>query len=374
MPENATLLGLIGGCYDAAVDADGWPPFLRDVARDISVRQPAIWMRTPEPNHPGVFVTAEESPISRRWAELSVHFAPFLERALGLAADVLRYRELAEIISESELETTSLYTEVLKPLDLFHGSGAVLLRDEDGASGLSMWRSRADGRLPAEDRHRFETLLPHLQRAMQVHLRLHGALRLAKGITDALDQLAQGALLIDRRGRPIFWNRSAADLLHEGDGLALDRDALRAAEGVQAAALACAIDDAARTGAGEGVGTGGKLSVERPSGAPPISVLVAPLARGAAKASMAENACAIVLMAAPPSDPLPSAGELAARWRLTPAEARTVLLLASGLPVDRIAKEMKLRPATVRTYLKRAYEKTGAECQASLVSRVLRPR
>jgi len=374
MADDATLLGLIGGCYDAAVHADGWPPFLRDLAERIAVRQPAIWMRTPEPDHPGLFVAANESPFSQRWDELSVHFAPFIGRALGMAVGVLEYHELAELVPESELAASSLYAEVLRPLDLFHGCGAILLRDEDGASALSMWRSRAEGSLPADGRRCFELLLPHLQRAMQVHLRLHGALRLAKGITDALDQLAQGAMLIDRRGRPIFWNRSAADLLHEGDGLAFDHDALRAAEGVQSAALACAIDDAARTGAGEGVGTGGKLSVERPSGAPPLSVLVAPIARGAAKASMAENACALVLLVAPAKDPLPSAGELAERWRLTPAEARTVLHLASGLPVDRIAKEMKLRPATVRTYLKRAYEKTGAECQASLVSRVLRPR
>ena len=89
---------------------------------------------------------------------------------------------------------------------------------------------------------------------------------------------------------------------------------------------------------------------------------------------MAQNACALVLVSSQQRDPLPSARELRARWRLTPAEARTVLHLASGLPVDRIAAEMRLRPATVRTYLKRAYEKTGADGQASLVSRVLRPR
>ena len=374
MADDATVLELIGECYDAALDADGWSPFLRGLAARIEVREPTIWMRTPEPDHPGIFAAANQSAISLRWAELSVHFAPFLERALGLSTDVLRYRELTEIVTEQELLTSSLYTEVLRPLDLFHGCGAILLRDEDGASALSMWRSRAEGALPAEGRRRFEMLLPHLQRAMQVHLRLHGALRLAKGITDALDQLAQGAVLIDRRGRPIFWNRSAAELLGEADGLAVDRDALRAAEGGQAAALACAIDEAARTGAGEGVGSGGKLSVERPSGAPPLSVLVAPLARGAAKASMAENACALVLLTTPPADPLPTARDLAVRWRLTPAEARTVLHLASGLPVDRIAVEMKLRPATIRTYLKRAYEKSGADGQASLVSLVLRPR
>jgi DNA-binding CsgD family transcriptional regulator len=129
-----------------------------------------------------------------------------------------------------------------------------------------------------------------------------------------------------------------------------------------------------RTGAGEGIGAGGKLSVPRPSGAPPLSVLVAPLARGAAAASCAEDACALVLVATPAPDPLPTADELAERWRLTPAEARTVLHLASGLPVDRIAETMNLRPATIRTYLKRAYEKTGADGQSSLVSRVLRPR
>jgi DNA-binding CsgD family transcriptional regulator/PAS domain-containing protein len=366
------LLPLIAGCYDTALDPGKWSDFLRRLAVALTVRHPSIFLRTPEPDHPGHFFTAVETPISLRWGELSKLFAPFLERAL--LPEPLEYHEFSEQVSDEELVASEFYHRVLQPLDLHHGCGAMLLRDEDGASSIVMWRSRAEGPLPAPGRRLFEALLPHLQRAVQVHLRLHGAIGVAKGITDALDELAQGALLIDRRGRPIFWNRSADELLREGDGLVIERETLRASCDAPAAALSRAIDEATRTGAGEGIGAGGKVAVDRPSGAPAVSVLVSPLARGVATASLAENACALVLISSPPRDPLPTAKELSQRWRLTPAEARTVLHLASGLPVDRIALEMKLRPATIRTYLKRAYEKTGADGQASLVSLVLRPR
>jgi DNA-binding CsgD family transcriptional regulator len=370
--EDDALLALIAGCYDTTLDPGKWTGFLQQLAAALSVRYPSLFLRAPEPDHPGHFFVDVETPISLRWADLSKLFAPFLGRAL--LPEPLEYREIWDQISEEEFVASEFYAQVMQPLGLHHGSGAMLLRDEDGASAISMWRSREEGPLPDASRRLFVALLPHLQRAVQVHLRLHGALGVAKGITDALDELAQGALLIDRRGRPIFWNRSAAELLREGDGLVLERDALRASADAPAAALAHAIEDATRTGAGEGLGAGGKVQVQRPSGAPPVSVLVSPLARGVAASSMAENACALVLLSASERDPLPTARELRERWRLTPAEARTVLHLASGLPVDRIAVEMKLRPATIRTYLKRAYEKSGADGQASLVSRVLRPR
>jgi|GEM_PF-5042836 len=52
---------------------------------------------------------------------------------------------------------------------------------------------------------------------------------------------------------------------------------------------------------------------------------------------------------------------------LTPAEARVVERLVWGLPIKEVSRVLKLSDNTVRTYLKRSFEKAGVSRQQQLI-------
>lgn len=65
----------------------------------------------------------------------------------------------------------------------------------------------------------------------------------------------------------------------------------------------------------------------------------------------------------------PKVERLAAiRFGLTPAEARVAAQLATGLPISEIAERLGVSRETVRTHVKRAFEKTGCRRQTELAA------
>jgi DNA-binding CsgD family transcriptional regulator len=61
-----------------------------------------------------------------------------------------------------------------------------------------------------------------------------------------------------------------------------------------------------------------------------------------------------------------TASSLQAAYGLTAAEARVALLLASGIAGAQMPAMLGVTNATVKTHLRRCFEKTGAHSQAEL--------
>jgi DNA-binding CsgD family transcriptional regulator len=58
-------------------------------------------------------------------------------------------------------------------------------------------------------------------------------------------------------------------------------------------------------------------------------------------------------------------------FQLTKMEAKTTIAFLRGMGVDAAARSLGLGPATVRTYVKNIYSKTGVQRQSQLVHRAL---
>src|SRR5262249_3958379 len=53
-------------------------------------------------------------------------------------------------------------------------------------------------------------------------------------------------------------------------------------------------------------------------------------------------------------------------YGLTPAEVRVALAVSSGATIRNVARQLKISVNTVKTHLRRVYEKTGTNRQAEL--------
>lgn len=224
-----------------------------------------------------------------------------------------------------------------------------------------------------DDVRLMRALVPHVMRAVSIEQRLGGVTLERAGLSEALDRIATGVLLLDERGRVTLFNRTAGELVRRGDGLAIDRaQQLVAARPVDTAALRRAIVGACTTGAAERsedaspLHAGNALLVSRPSGRRALQLTVSPL-RVRVPVLAGEPPRAIVLVADPDARPVPSEEVWRRLFALTPAEARLAGLLVSGMRVHECSDALAVSQATVRTHLKRLIHKTGSRTQSDLM-------
>jgi len=129
----------------------------------------------------------------------------------------------------------------------------------------------------------------------------------------------------------------------------------------RALALALAVASGIDTELGE------PLRLTRPSGAAPLLVLPVPLPPPAfALWEMLEQARLLVLIIDPGTQSRAVAAAIQTTFGLTVAEARIAVLIGSGLSGPETAARLGISPSTVKSHLKRCFEKTGVHSQVGL--------
>jgi DNA-binding CsgD family transcriptional regulator/PAS domain-containing protein len=263
------------------------------------------------------------------------------------------------------------YNDFLRPQDLFHGLRGTILKEGSWSGILTALRSRRFNAFDEVELATLKTLVPHLQRALQIQRRLEGLQAFRAAATDALDHLPIGVILMDGRGHPLLINGPARVILGENDGLTLTNDGLRGATPANTTELRRLIDGAALTAAGEGLDAGGALSLPRPSLRRPLAVLVGPLKAGDGELVPAQIA-RVILFVSDPERAMETAPDLLRRlYGLTPAESRLAALLLEGSSVTQASEKLEVSPQTARAQLKSIFSKTDTRRQSELIRLVM---
>lgn len=184
-----------------------------------------------------------------------------------------------------------------------------------------------------------------------------------------LEQLPLGVVLLDGVGRIVRANRRAQATLAEGDGLEIGTDGRLYA--------ACALDTrklrdllAPPSRSPRRVAA---VSLQRPSGRSPLSLLVAASDPTAdAPSTGLPGVVTSAVFIGDPDQRGPSAAWLLRELHgLTRAEARLTQSLLEGHSIESAAAVLGISRNTARTHLKRVFSKTGTCRQADLVSLLL---
>jgi DNA-binding CsgD family transcriptional regulator len=274
------------------------------------------------------------------------------------------------LVPEDQLVRTKFYTEWLQPQDLHHRLCAVLSREQATAVFLEVMRPRSWAGFAHEDVERCRLLLPHLQRALRMHRRMAELEVERDAAFRALDQLPWGVLLVDEHRNRLGANRHAEEILVAGDGLTTRGNTLRADLADETARLDRLLSRALDRRGQQGASTVGTLSITRPSGAHPLSVVVVPL--HIKIETWSERGSIAAIFMTDPEIPLDSNEQhLREMYALTPGEARLASCLLQGKSVEQAAAAMGITLNTARAYLKRIYHKTGVRRQPELMRLLL---
>ncbi|MFV0644179.1 MAG: helix-turn-helix transcriptional regulator [Sphingomonadaceae bacterium] len=182
---------------------------------------------------------------------------------------------------------------------------------------------------------------------------------------EALDQLSIGGLLVDRFGSVIPLNKTATDLLADGDCLRLNHGK------ISAALRGCntrlqEILKKTITGETDGQSTYA-LAIERRSERRPFGVVIYATKTMCPVSNRMENSALIFVRDAETSfetDPL----LLQKLFSFTPAEANLAIGLAKGQPLKEIESSLSIRHNTARAHLRAMFIKAEVTRQAELVS------
>jgi DNA-binding CsgD family transcriptional regulator len=366
--SHGDLLDLI---YGAVADPDRWPEVLTRVSDHVGAiggllvynsppgglnRNLIVLGRLADEYTPTFFKRHVWNP----WT-LAMRDVPFGQATI-----------CGSLIDRRIVHKTSFYADILQPqgiADLLCISHRAMAQD-GGVGGFAFGVPPHETDRAEENARHLQRLTPHLGRALDATLRLG---RLADGtrqLARVLQLMPNPALLLDGKGRIALANQAAESLLEANDGLTIDREGgLRLAATVPAenAALSKALAQALEVASGTNAELGGPLRMTKPSGAAPLLVLPVPLPPPTfALWDLLEPARVLVLVVDPSAHSRATAVAIQTTFGLTPAEARVMVLIGSGFSGPATAAMLDISPSTVKTHLKRCFEKTGVHSQVGL--------
>ncbi len=349
--------------YDAATDEALWPRALERLADLLGANCAVVTLDDGGRRFPAYHFVGYSPELLEAYGSYYRWRDPMLDVAsrappLGVLTDRM-------VMPKAELRRLEVHSDFARANGVDSLAYAFAFRAPDRACFVAATRSARAGDFEPEHVRTLGLLLPHLGRAMRVHVRLEDARVRADGAAEALDRLAFGVVLVDRHARVILANRAAEAMLAQGDGITADASGLRAATSAQTVSLRRLVARAADRA--RVAGRGGALRLDRPSLGHPLSVLVAPIGAAAAGGWLPEpRPAAIVFVADPEQRHRPPAFHLREIYGLTVAETAVAGSIAKGQGVKDAAEALGVAPSTLRWHLQRVFEKTGTARQADL--------
>lgn len=356
---------LIGLIYEAALDRSVWP-LVADRLADLMHAKVGQISCYDISTQTSLDVSPRLPPEAlHSYADHWVHRNPLIAR--GQRKLVGEVFSLHDLMPKSEFVRTEIYNEFFAPLALEEGLGAALVAEGSFSASFGVWRPSQMETFGRSDVDLLAGLVPHLQRALQLTIRLSELETMRTASAELLNQLRQASLLVDRACVVQFANRAAEEILAEGSGLQRDaKGRLRAERQAETASLHKLIVEAAKLVSGHHESAGGRIRISRSKERASLTVLVIPL-RIETNWLVPRQPAAMLFVSDPERTSDPTADSLRHEFGLTAAEAAVAKEILNGRGLKFAARRLGVSPTTVRTHLTAVFSKTCTQRQAELV-------
>jgi len=361
------LSEFVGLIYDTAMDPDAYPAMLNRLADLLAATTGAHFGSYNSRTYATINLSPRQDPqyirsFSEYWGSRDI----FWQRSANYPVGAVFMPEM--FTSREEHCRTAIFNEWYEPQRIEAMMRTNLWIEGPVSTVVTVGRRYSEKEFGANEIRLFAALIPHLQRAVQLQLRLVGTDGPPMGSAEMLNRLRQGVLLVDAGARVIFANSAAERMLRAGGGVFLGRDGLRAETAGETRLLRRAIADCAEPRDELGR-AGGRLRLAREHGAP-LTVLVIPHRARFAWIDVARPR-AILFVTDPEEAAVVRRENLYQDFGLTPAEAGFAreVLKADGLQAA--ADRLGISLTTARTHLAHVFDKTGTRRQAELVRLIL---
>lgn len=361
------LSDLVGSAYDVAFDPDSWPIVLNRLADLLRATSgAAIVSYNAQTRRRGLLYPRSSPEYIRSFLEYWCPRCPILHYGKNHPVAAVLQPEM--FVSREEYCSTEIFNEWFRPQRAEAMIGSKLLIEGPVSMFLALMRPFSNGDFAETEIQLFDALIPHLQRAVQLQLRLAGLEGPTEGSATVLNRLPQGVVLVDAQSRVLFANSAAEALFRARGGLFSGQDGLRSESAGETRRLRKTIADCADS-TGEIGGTGGRLRLSREDRAPLI-VLVIPQRSRLGWIDVVRPR-ALLFITDPEQTATAQSRNLREDFGLTPAEAALALEILKTDGLKAAANRLRISLATAHTQLAHVFDKTGTRRQAELVRLIL---
>jgi DNA-binding CsgD family transcriptional regulator len=252
----------------------------------------------------------------------------------------------------------------------FQQMTGTIINESPTISFICVMRHQASPPFEKDELSRLQMLMPHLQRAVRLHQKIHKHQSQSNAASGVFDQLAMGIILLDDHGSIVIENKSAECILTDNDGIAVKNHRVTVFDSCENSEIQCLIRAAIQKENGNRCGSSGQMLVMRASGKRPYMVFVTPL--NSTTISVEQRKATVAIYITDPERRIVSAEEILKRlYRLTVSEAKLATLLVEGKNVEEASQTLDITTNTTRTHLKSIFHKTETRGQSDLIRLVL---
>ena len=346
--------------YEAALNPEGWEECLETVRAELQGNFASLIVRTVTADDTGLIVSVGEGRrgIDPQTPNLSV--SPFT----GMMPD--RLVTIGDVLSEAEWRASAYYRDWCAPHDVCHVMAADIGTRDGGVYGFRVTRGDQAPPFTAADKELGRRLIPHIKRALNLHLSIHQDRKVISLYSRAMAQLMVGVVVLDKDSNVIECNPAATAILDMQDGLRVTGKQLEATYGNDNRKLQRLIKDALSHDEGSQMALTEAVSISRPSGQLSWGVVVQSISPDQWTEGKQRPAVAVFLRdtEGKTQPPVKLAQQL---FQLTPAETMLAIQLANGLSLEEAAEALNIRRNTARAHLRSIFSKTGVRRQTELV-------
>jgi DNA-binding CsgD family transcriptional regulator/PAS domain-containing protein len=360
------LSSLIGQIYDTITDPALWATVLGEIGDYAEADRATLILEDAiEPLKSGHYQSYSDPDWLHLYMEQYLLINPMrlATASSAMAGDVIL---TTDFMSNSEYSQSRFSRELLQQRGLVDIAAAILEKTATSITVLSLKRSAKQGFADETLRRKLTLIAPHVRRAAAIGQAFEQKALAAAALADTMDELAGALFLLDARGGIVHANAGAERLLAEKDVLRRVGGVLVPRDGAARSALTEALAAAA---AGDiAMGSRGTSIPFATTSDQALFGTVMPLTGGARRTAGLRYKAVAALSVRAATFAVPS--DLTALERLydlTQRETTVLLTIAEAGGVRETAAILGLSEATVKSYLKSLFAKTGAKRQADLI-------
>lgn len=280
---------------------------------------------------------------------------------IGTRAAELEILDETAFTTAADMRLNPEYAEWIRTWDMHHTCLTNLVKAPDQHAGLALLRSERQGNVDDEQKRAFAILAGHARAAVrtQMALETQGAQLLA----GAMEAVRATAFFCDAAGRVRGMTAPAEALLSAGDVLRLNRGVLTTACEADRRGLEVALAEALSGGAPAFAVAARRLNTDDR-----VFIEAAPLPSSAP----GFGPRALVIVHGAGVDEARVATAAGSLYGLSASEAAIAAQLSAGRSPAAVAHERGVSLGTVRTQVRRIYEKVGVTSQLELAARLPR--
>ncbi|MBV8249728.1 MAG: LuxR family transcriptional regulator [Comamonas sp.] len=351
---------LIGLLYEAAMNPEGWKPFLEALRQQLGGNYASLIVRPGSADDVGLIVSAAGDRRDLIPHTPQISMSPFR----GMPTD--RIVTVGDVMPESEWRASNYYNDWCKLQQVFHVMAADIATKDTCVYGLRITRPETAPAFTKQERAFGSMLLPHIKCALNLHLSVNQDRQVISLYSKATAQLMVGVVVLDQNGQVLECNPAATSILDLQDGLKISGGMLEANYANDNRKLQRLIKDAlvhtqvSRLSMTEG------MSVSRQSGQLNWGVVVQSISPDEWTEGKQRPSVAVFVRdtGGKADPPVKLAQQL---FQLTPAETSLAIQLANGLSLEEAAEALNIRRNTARAHLRSIFSKTGVRRQTELV-------